>query len=99
MSIMRNWPRFSAVSSLARKSRAYISSPRLAIYSPVGEWEVENEGVAPDVEVEMTPRLVIEGRDPQLERALEIVLAELDANPRTAALRPLPAARALAERT
>jgi tricorn protease len=71
-----------------------FTSPRLAIYSPSGEWEVENEGVEPDVEVEMTPKLAIEGRDPQLERALEIVLAELDKNPRQAAARPAPAHRA-----
>jgi tricorn protease len=72
-----------------------FTSPRLAIYSPDGEWEVENEGVAPDVEVEMTPQLVIEGRDPQLERAIAIVLAELEANPRRAAPRPAPVRRAL----
>jgi tricorn protease len=71
-----------------------FTSPRLAIYSPEGEWEVENEGVTPDVEVEMTPKLVIEGRDPQLERAIEIVLAELDANPRNTVPRPAPVLRA-----
>jgi tricorn protease len=75
-----------------------FTSPRMAIYSPEGEWEVENEGVAPDVEVEMTPKLVIEGRDPQLEHAIQIVLAELDANPRTAAPRPTPARRAAIKR-
>jgi tricorn protease len=75
-----------------------FTSPRLAIYSPAGEWEIENEGVAPDVEVEMTPKLVIEGRDPQLERAIEIVLAELEQNPRPAAPRPAPANRAAIER-
>ena len=72
----------------------FFTSPRLAIYSPEGEWEVENEGVAPDIEVELTPKLVIEGRDPQLERAVEIVLAELEASPRTPMVRPGPAIRA-----
>ena len=75
-----------------------FTSPRLAIYSPEGEWEVENEGITPDVEVEMTPKLAIEGRDPQLERAVEIVLAELDANPRSVSLRPAPALRAAIKR-
>jgi len=68
----------------------FFSSPRMAIYSPSGEWEVENEGVAPDVEVEMTPKLVIEGHDPQLERAVELVLAALAANPQRVAPRPAP---------
>jgi tricorn protease len=75
-----------------------FTSPRLALYSPGGEWEVENAGVPPDIEVEMTPKLVIEGRDPQLERALEIVLAELEANPRTAAPRPDPRLHAVLKR-
>jgi tricorn protease len=58
-----------------------VTAPRMAIFSPDGEWEVENEGVAPDIEVEMTPKLVVEGRDPQLERAVEVVLEELERNP------------------
>jgi tricorn protease len=72
----------------------FFSSPRLAIFSPDGEWEVENEGVAPDIEVEMTPRLVLEGHDPQLEKAVEIILAELEANPPHRPSRPAPARRA-----
>jgi tricorn protease len=75
----------------------FFTSPRLAIFSPEGEWEVENEGIAPDIEVEMTPKLVIEGHDPQLERAIEIVLAELEASPRTPIARPGPARRAVGE--
>jgi tricorn protease len=58
-----------------------LTAPSFAIVSPDGEWEVENEGVWPDVEVEMTPKLVIEGRDPQLEKAVEVVLEELERNP------------------
>jgi len=73
----------------------FLTSPRMAIYSPEGEWEVENEGVAPDIEVEMTPRLVLEGRDPQLEKAVEVVLAELEAAPVRRAPRPAPARRAI----
>jgi tricorn protease len=69
----------------------FFTSPRLAIYSPEGEWEVENVGVAPDVEVEMTPKEVIAGRDPQLEKAVEVVLAELEANPFQRKPRPAPA--------
>ncbi len=72
----------------------FFTSPRLAIYSPDGEWEVENEGVAPDIEVEMIPKLAIEGRDPQLERAVELVLAELEANPPSSVPRPAPTKRA-----
>jgi tricorn protease len=72
-----------------------FTSPRLAIYSPDGEWEVENEGVAPDIEIEMTPKAVIEGHDPQLEQAVALVLAELERAPRAMAPRPAPAPRAV----
>lgn len=55
----------------------FVTAPRLAIFSPDGQWEVENEGVAPDVEVAMTPKQVIAGHDPQLEKAIELIMAEL----------------------
>ena len=54
-----------------------ITAPHFAILSPEGEWEVENAGVAPDIDVEQTPSLVIQGRDPQLEKAVEVVLQAL----------------------
>lgn len=65
-----------------------VTAPRLAIFSPDGEWEVENEGVAPDIEVEMIPKQVIAGHDPQLEKAIEIVLQQLEAQPRSLRERP-----------
>ena len=74
----------------------FFTSPRLAIYSPDGEWEVENEGVAPDIEVEQTPKQVIAGHDPQLEKAVEVVLAELEVQPPLRKGRPKPATRAVA---
>jgi len=68
-----------------------VTAPRMAILSPDGRWEVENEGVPPDIEVEMTPKLVIEGRDPQLEKAVEVVLEELERSPvRKVSLPPYP---------
>jgi tricorn protease len=70
-----------------------VTAPRVAIVSPDGEWEVENEGVPPDVEVEMTPSLVIQGGDPQLERAVEIVLKELEKYQTPRVERPAPANR------
>jgi tricorn protease len=41
---------------------------------------VENAGVPPDIEIEQTPMLVIQGRDPQLEKAIEVVLEQLEAS-------------------
>lgn len=58
-----------------------ITAPRGGYYNNDGKWDVENIGVAPDVEVENTPAEVIAGRDPQLERAVEIALEMLARNP------------------
>jgi tricorn protease len=49
---------------------------------------VENEGVAPDIEVEQTPKDVIAGRDPQLERAIAVALEELKKRPAATPKRP-----------
>ena len=68
----------------------FISSPNLAFYDIEGNWAVENEGVPPDIEVEMTPALVIQGHDPQLERAVEEALKLLEKNPVTHTPRPSP---------
>ena len=54
-----------------------ITAPRLGIVSPDGKWEVENEGVAPDIEVEMTPQTTANGADPQLNKAIETVMQTL----------------------
>jgi tricorn protease len=54
-----------------------VTAPRVAIGGLHGQWEVENHGVAPDIEVWQDPKLVREGHDPQLEagvkRALELL--------------------------
>jgi tricorn protease len=44
-------------------------------------WDVENRGVSPDVEVEEDPGLMRAGRDPQLERAVAVVLDLLQKSP------------------
>ncbi|HNG94717.1 MAG TPA: PDZ domain-containing protein, partial [Acidobacteriota bacterium] len=58
-----------------------VTAPHFAFYTPEGQWEVENHGVAPDVEIELDPKLWRQGRDLQLEKAVEWLLAELKKNP------------------
>ena len=48
-----------------------INAPDVAFYNPeTGKWDVENWGVAPDIDVELDPYLWRQGRDSQLERAI-----------------------------
>ena len=58
-----------------------VMAPRTALYGLHGEFEVENIGVAPDIEVEETPKSVAGDRDPQLERAVGVVMDQLKQNP------------------
>ena len=46
-------------------------APRFGFFSRDDQFAVENEGVAPDIDVENFPKDVIAGRDPQLERAVQ----------------------------
>ncbi len=64
-----------------------VTAPNLAIWTKDG-FVVENVGVAPDIEVEQWPADVINGRDPQLEKAIEIALKELEKNPPETPVRP-----------
>jgi tricorn protease len=64
-----------------------VTAPNLAIWTEDG-WVVENEGVPPDIEVEQTPAEVIAGHDPQLEKAIQVVLEELKKNPPKTPRRP-----------
>jgi tricorn protease len=57
-----------------------VTAPNLAIWTEEG-FIVENEGVPPDIEVEQLPAEIIAGRDPQLEKAIEVVLKQLEENP------------------
>ncbi|GAB2826868.1 S41 family peptidase [Ferruginibacter profundus] len=64
-----------------------VTAPNVAIWTKDG-FIVENVGVAPDVEVEQTPSEVIKGNDPQLQKAIEVALKELEKNPQVTPARP-----------
>ncbi len=59
----------------------YIAVPRFGIYNDKGEWIIEGIGVYPDIEVIDTPHLLHQGNDPSLEKAVEVLLKQLDENP------------------
>jgi tricorn protease len=58
-----------------------VTAPRVAFYNLEGDWDVENKGVAPDIEVDLDPKLWREGHDPQLEKAIDVVMDALKKNP------------------
>ncbi|NVJ87706.1 MAG: PD40 domain-containing protein [Algoriphagus sp.] len=52
-------------------------APRGGFYDVNGEWAVEGVGISPDIPVEQTPKDVVAGKDPQLERAVQEALSRL----------------------
>ena len=65
-----------------------VTAPRVAFYNRTGDWDVENHGVAPDYEVEITPKDWASGHDPQLEKAVALVMDSLKKNPLPVAKHP-----------
>ena len=55
-----------------------IVVPFFRFFDPQSQWTVENEGVAPDIEVHLDPILTNEGRDSQLEAAIAEILSQLE---------------------
>jgi len=60
---------------------ARVTAPRVAFFNTRGEWAVENIGVAPDIEVDLDPKAWRAGHDPQLEKAVEVVMEALKKKP------------------
>jgi len=58
-----------------------VTMPDFGIYSTEGKWMIENHGVDPDFEVENTPESGVDGRDLQLEKAIEWTLDQLKEHP------------------
>jgi tricorn protease len=79
-----------------------VTQPRYSAWFDHVGWDVENGGVAPDVEVVMTPADHVAGRDPQLATAVDLALAALVERPAVAppdvATRPSRARRPLPPR-
>lgn len=59
----------------------YVTAPSSGVWSPDGYWIAENIGVSPDYEVGLDPELVRKGLDPQLDKAIELVMKALAQNP------------------
>ena len=66
-----------------------VTAPRFGLYNPdTGEFDVENKGVKPDIEVDLDPALWRQGHDPQLEKGVEVALQQLREHPVPPVKRP-----------
>ncbi len=58
-----------------------IYIPNYGAYDANGHWVIEGKGATPDIVVDQDPNAVLEGRDPQLDKAIEVLEAEIKKNP------------------
>jgi tricorn protease len=58
----------TGLGSLIDGGSVYV--PQFGNASATGEWSIEGEGVSPDIEVDNPPEAVLQGKDPQLDRAI-----------------------------
>lgn len=78
----RTWGGLVGITGLPRLiDGGYLSAPSFGFYNTDGEWDIEGYGVDPDIEIENNPEAVYQGKDLQLEKAIELILQDLKTSP------------------
>jgi tricorn protease len=67
---------------------AEVTVPTFGYYKKNGTWGVEGHGVDPDIEVIDDPSKMVDGGDPQLDAAIDLMLAEIEKHPYAPPKRP-----------
>lgn len=66
-----------------------VTAPEFGLYDvKTGKWIAENNGIDPDIDVDARPDLLAQGKDPQLEKAVDWLLSELKKSPKQQWKRP-----------
>ncbi len=58
-----------------------VTMPGIGFMDLEGNYTVENVGVSPDIEVENSPEFTAKGGDPQLDKAVQVLMDKIKANP------------------
>ncbi|MEJ2010433.1 MAG: PDZ domain-containing protein, partial [Acidobacteriota bacterium] len=71
----------------------YFTRPEFSMYGLDSHWIIENHGVLPTIRLDNRPDLVVKGQDPQLEKAIQVLMQEIKEHPKKLPPRPpdLPA--------
>jgi len=56
----------------------FLTVPFFRVFSTENKWFIENEGVRPDIDIDLDPTAVNVGTDTQLDKAIEEVLKDLE---------------------
>lgn len=60
-----------------------LTAPNYRIYTPDSKWIIENVGVIPDIQIDNDPAEMMQGHDAQLEKAIQVLMEEIQAQPLT----------------
>jgi len=78
----RTWGGLVGVSMFIRMvDGGTLTAPNYRIYDPSGDWVVENQGIRPDIVVDLDPREMARGYDAQLMRAVQELQQVIAADP------------------
>ncbi len=66
----------------------YVTMPEFGNFDMESRWSIEGHGVDPDIEVDNRDDLVVQGRDPQLEKGIDVVMEQIRKNSRKLPPRP-----------
>jgi tricorn protease len=78
----RTWGGLVGISGIpSLVDNGFLTSPNFAFFNVDGKWDVEGYGVDPDYEVDATPEDMYIGIDAQLDKAIELINADIKANP------------------
>ncbi len=61
--------------------RGIATAAEMGVYGPEGDWLIEGCGVEPDIVVDNLPHATFNGRDAQLEAAVEYLLRKIEEEP------------------
>ena len=74
-------PVIGIINMISTVDGGLVSQSNVGFANLHGQWIVENEGTHPDIVVENRPEHVLAGRDPQLDKAIEVIAEMLKKNP------------------
>jgi tricorn protease len=61
--------------------KGVATAAEFGVFGPEGEWLIEGHGVEPDIVVDNLPHETFQGRDAQLDTAIEYLLKRIEAEP------------------
>ncbi|MFZ0413394.1 MAG: PDZ domain-containing protein [Candidatus Acidiferrales bacterium] len=60
----------------------YITRSEFSLYGLDSQWLIENHGVDPDIVIDNTPDKLAAGHDPQLEKAVDLLMQQIREHPK-----------------